>query len=123
MKSKGDVFVGARPVRGRREAADNAARALAASELRYRRLFESAKDGILILDAVGIRVQDGEEFPYLAEDGFPEHFLQTENTLIEHDGNGEICRDDEGNVCLECTCGLVLKGKTDPANSLTTKRC
>jgi PAS domain-containing protein len=30
---------------------DAAAEALPASELRYRRLFESAKDGILILDA------------------------------------------------------------------------
>lgn len=39
--------------------------ALRASELRYRRLFESAKDGILILDAVNGQIVDAN--PYLME--------------------------------------------------------
>src|SRR5579862_5473264 len=38
---------------------------LATSELRYRRLFESAKDGILILDAVTGRIIDAN--PYILE--------------------------------------------------------
>jgi PAS domain-containing protein len=36
--------------------ADRSAELLAASELRYRRLFEAAKDGVLILDAATGRV-------------------------------------------------------------------
>ncbi|MBN2130504.1 MAG: PAS domain S-box protein [Sedimentisphaerales bacterium] len=72
-------------------------------------------------DAVGIRLRDGDDFPYFVQDGFPEEFLQTENTLIERGRNGDVCRDDEGNVCLECTCGLVLTGRTDPANPLFTR--
>jgi len=72
-------------------------------------------------DAVGIRLQDGEDFPFFVEDGFSEEFLQTENTLIERDMNGDVCRDDEGNICLEGTCGLVLTGKTDPTNPLFTR--
>lgn len=43
-------------------------------------------------DAVGIRLQEGEDFPW----------------------------DKEGKACLECTCGLVISGKTDPANPFFT---
>ena len=71
-------------------------------------------------DAVGIRLQDGDDFPYLAQEGFSKDFLVTENTLIERAADGGVCRDIDGNVNLECTCGLIISGKTDPANSLFT---
>ncbi len=71
-------------------------------------------------DAVGLRLQAGEDFPYHAQKGFSAAFLQTENTLIQRGKAGGVCRDKDGNVCLECTCGLVLSGKTDPANPLFT---
>ncbi len=71
-------------------------------------------------DAAGIRMKEGEDFPYFAQDGFPHDFLLTENTLLERGADGEICRDKEGNVSLECTCGLVISGKADPANPLFT---
>ena len=48
-------------------------------------------------------------------------FLLTENTLIARDKNGGPCRDKNGNISLECTCGLVISGQTDPANPLFTK--
>jgi PAS domain S-box-containing protein len=72
-------------------------------------------------DAVGIRLQDGDDFPYFAQKGFSKDFLLTENTLIEHAADGGVCRDKDGNVSLECTCGLVISGKTDPANPLFTR--
>ncbi len=71
-------------------------------------------------DAVGIRLQDGEDFPYFTQEGFSKDFLLTENTLIERGPDGGVCRDKNGNVNLECTCGLVISGKTDPANPLFT---
>jgi len=71
-------------------------------------------------DAVGIRLQDGDDFPYYSQEGFSEEFLQTENTLIAYGADGGVCRDNNGNISLECTCGLVISGKTDPANSLFT---
>ena len=65
-------------------------------------------------DAAGIRLRDGDDFPYLAEVGFPpDHFL-TENSVIECDKCGDARRDENGDVVLECTCGLVLSGKGDP---------
>ncbi len=72
------------------------------------------------LDAVGIRLQKGEDFPYLVQQGFPEDFLLTENTLLTRSIDGGLCRDKDGRVILECTCGLVLSGKTDPHNPLFT---
>ena len=71
-------------------------------------------------DAVGIRLQKGDDFPYFVQEGFSEDFLLTENTLIERAADGGVCRDKEGNVSLQCTCGLVMSGKTDPANPLFT---
>ena len=71
-------------------------------------------------DAVGIRLQDGNDFPYFACNGFSQDFIQLEHTLIGRTGTGELCRDEDGNIRLECTCGLILSGKTDPANPLFT---
>ncbi|MCF7838671.1 MAG: PAS domain S-box protein [Candidatus Marinimicrobia bacterium] len=73
------------------------------------------------VDAVGLRLQEGEDFPYFAQDGFSQDFLLTENTLVERGKDGGVCRDKDGNVCLECTCGLVISGHTDPTNPLFTK--
>lgn len=66
------------------------------------------------LDAVGIRLHVGEDFPYFAEEGFPEGHLLTENTLIARDEDGEVLRDEDGNAVLVCACGLVLCGRSDP---------
>lgn len=72
------------------------------------------------LDAVGIRLQQGDDFPYFAQDGFSDDFLLKENSLIERTSDGGVCLNQDGTVSLECTCGLVLSGKTDPADPLCT---
>lgn len=66
--------------------------------------------------SVGIRLASGEDFPYFVQNGFTNDFLLSENTLIARDSQGKVCRGPDGNVCLECTCGLVISGKTDPSN-------
>ena len=71
-------------------------------------------------DAVGIRLQDGDDFPYFGQVGFSPEFLQTENSLVTRAADGELCRDPDGNPCLECACGLVIAGRTEPANPLFT---
>jgi PAS domain S-box-containing protein len=67
------------------------------------------------VDAVGIRLHEGEDFPYFAQAGFSPDFLRTENSLIARDAEGGACRDREGCVQMECACGLVLGEKTNPA--------
>ncbi len=71
-------------------------------------------------DAVGMRLQQDEDFPYVAQDGFPTEFLHAENSLIVRDSHQEICRNPDGSPSLECTCGLILSGKTDSENPLFT---
>jgi len=73
------------------------------------------------LDAVGIRLRSGDDFPDFVQSGFSPEFLRTENALIARDNNGDLCRDENGKISLECTCGLVISGQTDPANPLFTK--
>ncbi len=71
-------------------------------------------------DAVGIRLQVGDDYPYFSEEGFPNELLLKENSLIERNREGGVCRDKDGNVCLECTCGLVITGKSEPGHPLFT---
>ncbi len=71
-------------------------------------------------DAVGIRLKEGDDFPYFTQQGFSNDFLLTENTLVERGIDGAVCRNKDGSVCLQCTCGLVISGKTDPDNALFT---
>lgn len=71
-------------------------------------------------DAVDIRLQDGDDFPYFARKGFCKDFPLTENTLIERTSNGGLCRDIDGKLSQKCPCAQVISGKTDPANPLYT---
>jgi len=72
------------------------------------------------LDAVGIRLQDGNDFPYFVQKGFSQDFYLHEDSLLERAADGGVCRDQNGNVRLECTCGLVISGKTDSINPFFT---
>ncbi len=66
-------------------------------------------------DAVGLRMRNGEEWPYYEHNGFSEEFLREENFLCARGIDGAIVCDADGRATLECTCGLVLSGRTDPS--------
>ena len=72
-------------------------------------------------EAVGIRLQSENDFPYLAVDGFSDDFVRTENKLTLLDQAGGMCRNKDGTLCLECLCGLVISGQADLSNPLFTK--
>ena len=72
-------------------------------------------------DAVGIRLKEGEDFPYCAQKGFSKEFITAETSLVAHNKHGDACKDKNGNVCLEGTCGLVIAGKVDLNNTLFTE--
>ena len=71
-------------------------------------------------EVVGIRLRAGDDYPYFSHDGLTEDFLQTENSVVARREDGEPCRDKDGHISLECTCGVVLSGQTDPTNTLFT---
>jgi len=72
-------------------------------------------------DAVGIRLREGDDFPYFKTDGFPEEFVRMENSLCTRALGGQIVRDDTGNPVLECMCGNVICGRFDPAKPFFTE--
>jgi len=73
-------------------------------------------------EAVGVRLRQGDDFPYYETRGFPEEFVLAENRLCAIDEKGEIVRDSAGHPRYECMCGNVLCGRFDPSKSFFTAR-
>ncbi len=65
------------------------------------------------IDAVGVRLKEGDDFPYYVTCGFPAVFVEAENSLCARDPSGEPIRDSAGNPVLECMCGNIIQGRTD----------
>jgi hypothetical protein len=61
--------------------------------------------------AVSIRLHNEGDFPYYVYDGFPESFIQKENSLCAKDDHGSRIPSPDGRGCLlECMCGNVIRG-------------
>ncbi len=65
-------------------------------------------------ESVGIRLRQGDDFPYLETRGFPPQFVEAENTLCVKGPDGLPMRDGRGNITLECMCGNIISGRTNP---------
>jgi PAS domain S-box-containing protein len=72
-------------------------------------------------EAVGIRLQEGEDFPYFETSGFPEEFVLAESKLCSLNELGEPIRDSRGRVYLECMCGNIISSRFDPSRPFFTK--
>lgn len=72
-------------------------------------------------EAVGIRLKDGDDFPYSEARGFPEEFVHMENSLCAKDAFGKDLRDSTGNPLIECMCGNVILGRVDPTKPFFSK--
>ena len=68
-------------------------------------------------EAVGVRLQDGDGYPYYATLGFPDHFVLAENDLCTRDQAGELLRDSMGHPVLKGMCGTILCGRWDASES------
>ncbi|HOI15579.1 MAG TPA: PAS domain-containing protein [Geobacteraceae bacterium] len=73
-------------------------------------------------EAVGIRLRNGEDFPYFEARGFPREFVLAENQLCQRDAAGALVRDSGGNPLIECMCGNVICGRFDPAKPFFTTK-
>ncbi|HBB93417.1 MAG: hypothetical protein A2X22_01750 [Bacteroidetes bacterium GWF2_49_14] len=72
------------------------------------------------IESAGMRFRDGIDFPFLVTSGLPDAFLNMENSLCQVDAEGNLVSDENGCGNLECICGMVIQGKTDPLRSLFT---
>ena len=73
-------------------------------------------------EAVGIRLKEGDDFPYYVTQGFPEEFVEAERFLCTRNIAGNILRDSQGNSYLECMCGNILCRRTNPALPFFTEQ-
>ena len=73
-------------------------------------------------EAVGVRLKDGDDYPYYETRGFPREFVLLENRLCARDDAGQTIRDAAGNPLLDCMCGNVICGRFDPSQPFFTAR-
>lgn len=71
-------------------------------------------------EAVGIRLKEGDDYPYFEARGFPKEFVQVENQLCQRDASGQLVRDSLGHPIIECMCGNVISGRFDPSKPFFT---
>jgi GAF domain-containing protein len=76
----------------------------------------------LHVDASGMRLREGEDYPYFSTVGFEDSFVVAESRLCPSAADGCPVRDADGRVVLECVCGAVIRGRTDPALPCFTDR-
>lgn len=74
----------------------------------------------LSIDASGLRLIEGEDFPYFTTTGFSDEFVMSENSLCRCNHDGEPVRDEIGHPVLECMCGNVVQGRFDPSQPFFT---
>ena len=70
--------------------------------------------------AVGIRLREGEDYPYYVARGFPAEFVLAEQYLCSKDDEGLVVRDACGKAVLDCMCGKVIGGQADAENPCFT---
>ena len=73
-------------------------------------------------EAVGIRIKDGEDYPYFETHGFPPEHVELENKLCARDETGYVIRDFKGDPVIECMCGNVICGRFDPSKEFFTEK-
>ena len=71
-------------------------------------------------EAVGIRLREGDDFPYFETSGFPKRFIELERHLCQRDATGKPVRDAAGNPVLDCMCGNILCHRFDPTKPFFT---
>ncbi len=66
-------------------------------------------------EVLGIRLKQGEDYPYYIARGFSPEFLERENHLCARCEDGKIVRDRSGLPIYECVCGNVVCGRSNPS--------
>ena len=73
-------------------------------------------------EAVGIRLKDGDDYPYYETRGFTAEHVELENKLCAKDDQGCLLRDFKGDPILECMCGNIICGRFDASKEFFTQK-
>ena len=69
---------------------------------------------------MGVRLKEGDDYPYYEVRGLPEEFVLVENSLCGRDSAGAVVRNSTGEPLIECMCGNVICGRFDPSKPFFT---
>ena len=74
-------------------------------------------------EALSIRLHHDGDYPYYTYNGFPESFIEKENSLCVKDKNGDRIPSSDGKgFLLDCMCGNIINGKFDSSLPFFTKK-
>ena len=74
------------------------------------------------IEAAAIRLEEKGDFIYYVFYGFPESFIQRENSLVSTDKNGNwLLAPNKKSYLLECMCGNIIRGRVDSSLSFFTQ--
>ena len=65
------------------------------------------------IESIGLRLQDGFDYPYYVTRGFARDFVTKENYLCTRDKNGSLMLNSRGLPRLDCMCGNIIRGRID----------
>ena len=65
------------------------------------------------IESIGMRLQEGFDYPYYVTRGFSPDFVAKENFLCTRDKGGKVIKDSAGLPQLDCMCGNIIRGRTD----------
>jgi signal transduction histidine kinase/GAF domain-containing protein len=64
--------------------------------------------------AIAMRLEDKGDYPYFVWEGFADEFILQEKSLCAKDQTNNRIMCENGQYLLECMCGNVIRGRTDP---------
>ena len=73
------------------------------------------------IESIGLRLQDGIDYPYYVTRGFSQDFVEKENFLCARDKQGQVLRDAGGLPQLDCMCGNIIRGRTNASLTQFTR--
>lgn len=73
--------------------------------------------GFTKAEAIGIRLKEGDDYPYYLYNGFSDEFLASENTLIVNKSPGFNELSGSSDLQLDCLCGYIINGKEIQPNT------
>lgn len=71
-------------------------------------------------EAIGLRLTEGEDYPYYESCGLPPEFVSAENRLCLRDADGKVVLDPAGRPALSCLCGRVIRGQVESGQPFFT---
>ena len=72
-------------------------------------------------EAVGLRLREGDDYPYYQTRGLTKEFIRLENSLCPDPEHVSPKRNQGGEPILECVCGAVLQNRVNRAESFVTE--